>query len=154
MKRHIAGLQGEVGHEEDLLEGVFLVRVEGARYCWHPQKPFFFMRFGIIEPKELASRLISGRLYCTQKALWHLNWFLRDFGYDPDLLGREEVDERALLGLQGVIRTVRKTYARRSYLNLDSFAASGEWEAITVDRDGPALGEREGRSDDVQLHTD
>ena len=139
MKRHIAGLQGEARHEEDLLEGVFLVRVEGARYCWDPQKPFFSIRFGIIEPKEFASRSISGRIYCTPKALWRLNWFLRDFGYDSELLGREEVDEKALLGLRGVIRTVRKTFARRSYLNLDSFASSGEWEAISTDYVRPAL---------------
>ena len=54
MKRHIAGLHGEVRHEEDLLEGVFLVRIEGARYSWHPQKPFFWVRFQILEPKEFA----------------------------------------------------------------------------------------------------
>ena len=27
------------------------------------------------------------------KALWKLDWFLRDFGYDTELLGRDEVDE-------------------------------------------------------------
>jgi hypothetical protein len=154
MKRHIAGLQGEARSEDDLLEGVFLVRVGGARYCLHPQKPFFAIQFAILEPKEFGSRSISGRIYCTPKALWRLNWFLRDFGYDPDLLGREEVDEKALLGLRGVIRTVRKTYARRSYLNLDSFATSGEWEAISVDRRADALGKTEGSSDGLQLHTD
>jgi hypothetical protein len=94
VKRHIAGLQGEARHEGDLLEGVFLVRVDGARYCWHPQKPFFSIHFSILEPKELTSRAVAGRLYCTPKALWRLNWFLRDFGYDPDLFGREEVDEK------------------------------------------------------------
>jgi hypothetical protein len=154
MKRHIAGLQGEARHEGNLLEGVFLVRVDGARYCWHPQKPFFSIHLAILEPKELASRNISGRLYCTPKALWRLNWFLRDFGYDPDLFGREEVDEKVLLGLRGVVRTVRKTFARGSYLNLDSFAPSGEWEAISADRHPRALDQREGSSDDLQLHTD
>jgi hypothetical protein len=154
VKRHIPGLHGEARHQDDLLEGFFLVRVDGANYRWHPQKPFFSIRFAILEPKELHSRTISGRLYCTPKALWRLNWFLRDFGYDPDLLGREEVDEKALRGLQGVIRTVRKTYARRSFLNLDGFAPSGEWEAISIDGATRALGEPEGGSDDLQLHTD
>jgi len=134
MKRHIAGLNGESRYEQDLLEGVFLVRVEGARYCWHPQKPFFSVRFSIVEPREFASRSVSGRLYCTARALWRLNWFLRDFGYDADLLGRDEVDEKNLVGLCGVVRTVRKTFAGHSYLNLDSFAAAGEWEAISSDR--------------------
>jgi hypothetical protein len=154
MIRRIPGLHREAGHEESLLEGVFLVRVEGAHYRWHPQKPFFSIRFAILEPKEFVSRPISGGLYCTPKALWRLNWFLRDFGYDPDLLGREEVDEKALVGLQGVIRTVRKIYARRSYLNLDSFAASAEWEAISVGHQPRALGQNDRGSDDLQLHAD
>jgi hypothetical protein len=31
--------------------------------------------------------------------LWKLNWFLRDFGYDTALLGRDEVDEIQMTGL-------------------------------------------------------
>jgi hypothetical protein len=38
----------------------------------------------------------SSRLYCTPKALWKLNWFLRDFGYDNELLDRTEVDDKLL----------------------------------------------------------
>ena len=34
-----------------------------------------------------------------------LNWFLRDFGYDTDLLGRDEIDERALLGYAASYRS-------------------------------------------------
>lgn len=135
-------------------EGIFLVRVAGANYRWHPQKPFFSIRFDILEPKELQSRSISGRLYCTPKALWRLNWFLRDFGYDQELLGREEVDEKSLLGLRGVIRTTRKTFARRSFLNLDSFAPSGEWEAMSGHGRSAVSGYSERSSDDLQLHTD
>jgi hypothetical protein len=134
VKRHIAGLNGEARYEQDLLEGVFLVRVESASYRWHPQKPFFSIRFSILEPREFASRPVSGRLYSTAKALWRLNWFLRDFGYDTDLLGREEVDEKSMVGLRGIVRTVRKTFAGHAYLDLDSFAASAEWEAISSDR--------------------
>ena len=78
-------------------------------YRWHPQKPFYSIRFAVLEPKECHSRCISGRLSCTPKALWRLNWFLRDFGYDTDLLGRDEVDEKTVIGLSGVIRTSRKT---------------------------------------------
>ncbi len=80
MKRHIPGLHQGAPNGEDALEGLFLVRVERAFYRWHPQKPFFALRFGILEPKEFAGKMNSGRLYCTPKALWKLNWFLRDFG--------------------------------------------------------------------------
>jgi len=141
MKRHFPGLHSEPNHVDDSLEGIFLVRVDRAYYRWHPQKPFFVLRFAILEPKELASRKISGRLYCTQKSLWKLNWFLRDFGYDPDLLGRDEVDEKALLGLIGVLRTNRKSLAGRTFLNLDAFAPSSEWEFISQDaREGVVTG--------------
>ena len=95
MKRQFPGLHAEPVRADDVLEGVFLVRVDRAYYRWHPQKPFFVLSFAILEPKDFAARKISGRLYCTHKSLWKLNWFLRDFGYDPDLLGRDEVDEKA-----------------------------------------------------------
>lgn len=138
MKRQIAGLCAEAQH--DLPEGLFLVRVAAARYCWHPQKPFFSIRFAVLEPEEFESRSISGRFHCTPNALWKLNWFLRDFGYDPDLLGREEVDERSRLGLQGVVRTVRKNFGHRASLNLDSFALSGEWETLSTYLGSPICG--------------
>ncbi len=151
MKRHFPGLHSEPNSVGDSLEGIFLVRVERAYYRWQPQKPFFVLCFAILEPKEFASQKISGRLYCTQKSLWKLNWFLRDFGYDTDLLGRDEVDEKALLGLTGVVRTTRKTFAGRSFVNLEGFAPSTEWEFISKDaREGVVAG----GSNDLQLHAD
>jgi hypothetical protein len=132
MKRHILGLHGKAQNGDNNLEGLFLVRVERAFYRWHPQKPFYALRLGILEPKEHTGQSISGRLYCTPKALWKLRWFLRDFGYDTDLLGRDEVDEKALLGLRGVVRISRTTLNGRSFLNLDGFAPAGEWEELST----------------------
>ena len=143
MKRHIPGLRQAAHSEEDLLEGVFLVRVDRAFYRWHPQRPFFVLRLVVLEPKEHTGQIISGRLYCTPRALWRLNWFLRDFGYDTELLGREEVDEKALLGLQGIVRTSRTTLNGRSYLNFGGFAPASEWEEVsasTISADGRADG--------------
>ena len=153
MKRHIPGLHTESKNAEDYLEGVFLVRVDHVNYRWHPQKPCFLIRFAVLEPEGLRSRCISGRLYCTPKALWRLNWFLRDFGYDTDLLGRDEVDERALVGLNGVVRTSRKTLIGRSFLNLDGFAPASEWASLSVDG-GESTRSDKDDSDDLQLHTD
>ncbi|HXX19635.1 MAG TPA: hypothetical protein VEJ46_09550 [Candidatus Acidoferrum sp.] len=152
MKRQIPGLHRESRNAQDFLEGTFLVRVDHANYRWHPQKPFFSIRFAVLEPKQLSSRSISGRIYCTPKALWRLNWFLRDFACDPDLLGRDEVDEKALLGLTGIIRTSRRTLAGRSFLNLDGFAPETEWEQLSNDA-GAGTSAKEG-SDDLQLHAD
>ncbi len=53
-------------------------------------------------------------------------------GYDPDLLGRDEVDEKALLGLRGVVRVSHTTLNGRSFLNLEGFAPGGEWEELSV----------------------
>ena len=151
MKRHFPGLHAEPAQANEFLEGVFLVRVDRAYYRWHPQKPFFILSFTVLDPKDFASRKIAGRLYCTQKALWKLNWFLRDFGYDPDLLGRDEVDEKAFLGLTGIVRSTCKSFAGRSFLNLDAFAPSTEWEFISKDaREGVVAG----GSDDLQFHAD
>jgi len=130
MKRHIPGLYLNHRGVENKLEGLFLVRVDRARYRWHPQKPFVELRFAILEPKPFENRLFSGRLYCTERALWKLNWFLRDFGYDAQLLKDDQVDEKALLKLRGVIRTSHIALNGRSYQNLEAFAPEADWEAL------------------------
>ena len=132
MKRRIPGLHQQAQSSDDHLEGLFMVRVERAFYRWHPQKPFFALRLVVLEPKEHTGQAISGRLYCTPKALWKLNWFLRDFGYDADLLGRDEVDEKALVGLRGVVRISRTTLNGHTFLNLDGFAPVAEWEELSA----------------------
>ncbi len=132
MKRHLPGLHLESKNGESLLEGLFLVRVDSAFYRRHPQKPFFGLRFSVLEPKEQAGQSITGRLYCTSKALWKMNWFLRDFGYDNDLFTQDEVDEKALLGLKGVLRTARTIRGRHAFQNLEAFAPAGEWEEAAV----------------------
>jgi hypothetical protein len=131
MRRHIPGLHARDQDPESHLQGLFLVRVDGASHRWHPQKPFIALRFVIEEPKPFADQPFSGRLYCTERALWKLNWFLRDFGYDPELFSHDEVDEKALLNLRGVVRTSPITINGRSYQNLESFAAAGEWDELS-----------------------
>ena len=130
MKRQIPGLHREATNGDEILEGIFLARVERVFYRWHREKPFFVLRFVVLEPKEHQGHSLTGRLYCTPKALWKLNWFLRDFGYDPDLLGRDEVDEKALLGLRGILRVSRAVINERPFTNLDGFAPAEEWEEV------------------------
>jgi hypothetical protein len=112
---------------------LFLVRVEKASYRWHEQKPFLAIQFVVLEPPSFESRSLYGRLYCTRRALWKLDWFLRDFGYDAELLDRDQVDEKALLGLRGVIRTSHTTLYGRSYQNLDAFAPVEEWTPASAE---------------------
>lgn len=131
MRRRFVGLQ-ESASENEIGDGIFLVRVDKTEYRWHAQKPFYILRLSILEPQELAGRRISGRLYCTSKALWKLGWFLRDFLYDPDLLGSEEVDEKAVFGLRGVVKISHTTLNGRSLLNLDGFAPASQWEELSA----------------------
>jgi hypothetical protein len=130
MRRQIPGLHLNQQGVENRIEGLFLVRVERAHYRWHPQKPFVEIRFAILEPKPFDGRIFSGRLYCTERALWKLNRFLQDFGYDAQLLKDDQVDERALCNLRGVVRTSFTTMNGRAYQNLDAFAPEADWELL------------------------
>jgi hypothetical protein len=132
MKRHIPCLHCESHNSEEILEGVFLVRVDRVFYRWHPQRPFYVLRLAILEPQEHQGRSLNGRLYCTPKALWKLRWFLRDSGYNPDLMGRDEIDEKALLSLRGIVRISHATLNGRCFLNLGGFAPASERDELSV----------------------
>jgi hypothetical protein len=75
--------------------------------------------------------VLSSRLYCNPKALWKLNWFLRDFGYDTELLGRDEVEETQLVGLKGVVKISHIVFNGASLLRLDGFAPADRWEELS-----------------------
>jgi hypothetical protein len=132
MKRQITGLRAADGSAPDQIpDGVFLVKVQRARYQRQAQKPYYILALTILEPSRLAGQLISSRLYCSPKALWKLNWFLRDFGYDTELLGRDEVDETQLVGLNGVVKISHIVFNGTSLLRLDGFAPTGRWEELS-----------------------
>jgi len=57
--------------------------------------------------------------------------FLRDFGYDVELLGRDEVDERQLVGLQGVVKISHIVFNGASLNRFDGFAPAGRWEELS-----------------------
>jgi hypothetical protein len=133
MKRYISGLnQANASVAEGVPDGLFLVRVERGQHRWHGQKPYYLLRFVVLEPKVLSGRSITGRLYCTPKALWKLNWFLRDFGYDTELLGRDEIEDKNLVGLRGVVKITHSVVNGTSLLNLDGFASASKWEDLSV----------------------
>jgi hypothetical protein len=133
MKRYVSGLnRANASATEGLPNGLFLVRVERAQYRWHAQKPFYAFVFTVLEPKPLVDNRLIGRLYCTPKALWKLNWFLRDFGYDTELLGRDEIDDKNIVGLSGVVKITHSVVNGTSLLNLDGFAPRSQWEELSV----------------------
>ena len=131
MRRHIQGLhEADQSASGQVRDGLLLAQVARAQHRWDSRKPLYLLRFSILEPKELAGYSFTGRLYCTPKALWKLNWFLRDFGYDSDLLGRDEIDEKSLVGLRGMVKISRAVVNGTSLLNLDGFAPASQWEEL------------------------
>jgi hypothetical protein len=112
-------------------DGIYLVRVEKGQYRWHPRKPFYLLRLSVLEPHAVAGQFISGRLYCAERVLWKLGWFLRDFGYDTELLGRDEVDEKAIVGLRGVVKVNQTVVHGTSLLNFDGFAPASQWPELS-----------------------
>jgi hypothetical protein len=133
MKRQLPGL-ADVARDSrpELPDGIFLVRVDRAQFRWHAQRPFYVLRLSIVEPKEFVGFPIVGRLYCTQKAMWKLGWFLRDFLYDPELMAHEQIDEKALPGLRGVVKISRTVVNGISLVNLDGFAPASQWEELSA----------------------
>ena len=130
MKRRFPGLSQSAQPQDEVPDGLYLVRVESFRYRWDKTKSCYAVRFVIDEPKPFAGRVLSGRLYSTERALWKLGWFLRDFGYDTELLGRDELDEKQILGLTGVIKLSHTRLNGRTFLNFDGFAPAGRWEEL------------------------
>jgi hypothetical protein len=133
VKRRVQGLHdADRSAADSISNGLFLVRVDRAQYRWQGQKPYYLLRFAVLEPKQAAGRWITGRVYCTPKALWKLSWFLHDFGYDTELLGRDEIDEKALVGLRGVVKISHSVMNGTSLLNLDGFAQASQWEDLSA----------------------
>jgi hypothetical protein len=126
MKRRLPGLHRTV-ESDSLPDGVYLARVEQVRYGWNAHKLFYEVRLQVIEPKPFAGHSLASRLYCTPKALWKLSWFLRDFGYDSELFRRDELDEKALVGLIGVVQISHVVIHGTSLLNLEAFAPRAQW---------------------------
>ena len=132
MKRQIAGLHAADRSAADRVpDGLFLVRVQKVQFRRQAQKLYYVLTLPVLEPSRFADHVISSRLYCSPKALWKLNWFLRDFGYDVELLGRDEVDEAQLNGLTGVVKISHVVLNGTSLLRLDGFAPASRWEELS-----------------------
>jgi hypothetical protein len=132
VKRQISGLHtADRCSADQIPDGVFLVRLQRIRFQRQAQKPYYTLALAILEPCRFAGHILSSRLYCTQKALWKMNWFLRDFGYDTELLGRDEVDETQLVGLKGVVKISHIVLNSASLIRLDGFAPADRWEELS-----------------------
>ena len=126
MRRQLQGLSRSAT-QGDVADGLYLVRVLRAHYRWHKQKPFYELSFYVLEPQPLFGCAITARLSCASKSLWKFAWFLRDFRYSWELLEQDEIDIRALFGLQGVIQVWHEIANGRSEVILKAFAPAEDW---------------------------
>lgn len=132
MKRQITGLHSADRSAVDLTpDGVFLVRVQRVQFRRYVPKPYYIVDLSVVEPRRFAGNVLSSRIYCKPKALWKLSWFLRDFGYDSELLDRDEVDEHRLMGLQGVVKVSHVIYDGIPLVRFDGFAPASRWEELS-----------------------
>ena len=132
MKRQITGLRSADRSADGLTpDGVFLVRVQRVQFRPYAPKQYYAVALTVIEPHRFANHILSSRLYCSPKALWKLNWFLRDFGYDAELLDRDEVDERQLVDLRGVVKVSHVVYDGIPLVRFDGFAPASRWEELS-----------------------
>jgi hypothetical protein len=132
MRRQIDGL-----HEADrcaadqVPDGIFLASVQRISFRREARKNYYTVRLVILEPSRFSGHVISSRLYCNPKALWKLNWFLRDFGYDMESMERDELEERQVLGLEGVVKISNVVYDGMRLLRFDGFAPASRWEELS-----------------------
>jgi hypothetical protein len=113
-------------------DGIFLVRIDRVRYCWHARKPSYELRLSILEPLRFAGRSLVSRLDCTPKAMWKLGWFLRDFIYDAELLDRGEIEEHALRGLTGIAKISHSLVNGMHRVRLEGFASASQWKQRSI----------------------
>ena len=113
-----------------LVEGLYRARVVRFEPAGHAAKPCRTASFLILEPAAFVGRHVRTRLYCHDRALWKLRWFLSDFGYDAELLAAEELDDRRVVGLEGVIRLAYWGTDGSRRLDVEGFAPTERWAGL------------------------
>jgi hypothetical protein len=130
MRTHIQGLN-QLSERKPLVEGLYKARVVKFEPAGHAAKPCRMATFSILEPSPFSGRHVKTRLYCHDRALWKLRWFLSDFGYDAELMAAEELDDRRVVGLEGVIRLSYWGLNGNRRLDVQGFAKLERWADLS-----------------------
>lgn len=126
MRTKIQGLS-QLSERIPPVEGLYRARVVRFEPAGHAAKPCRAATFLTLDPPQYAGRHVRTRLYCHERALWKLRWFLSDFGYDTDLLAAEELDDRCVVGVEGVIRLAYWGTDGHRRLDVQGFAPAERW---------------------------
>jgi hypothetical protein len=130
MRTRIQGLS-QSSERKPLVEGLYRARVVRFEPAGHAAKPCRTATFLILEPAAYSGRYVRTRLYCHERALWKLRWFLSDFGYDAELMAAEELDDRRVVGLEGVIRLAYWGTDGHRRLDVQGFAPADRWPEVS-----------------------
>jgi hypothetical protein len=131
MRTKIQGLS-QVTEQNPLVEGSYRARVVRFGPAGHAAKPCLAATFLILEPAWFAGRYVRTRLYCHDRALWKLRWLLHDFNYDAELPGADELDDRRVVGREGVIRLAYWGNNGHRRLDVQGFGPSERWGDLSV----------------------
>lgn len=126
MRIKIQGLS-QPNERSPLVEGLYRARVVRFEPAGHAANPCRVANFLILAPEKFAGRHVRTRLYCHERALWKLRWFLSDFGYDSELFASEELDDRRVIGLAGVIRLAYWGTDGHRRSDVQGFAPAVRW---------------------------
>ena len=129
MRVKIQGLSQE-SQKVPLIEGLYRARVVRFEPAGHAAKPCRSATFLILDPPPYVGRYVRTRLYCHDRALWKLRWLLGDFGYDTELMAAEELDDRRVVGLEGVIRLAYWGMNGHRRLDVQGFAPTDRWAEL------------------------
>lgn len=127
---HVEGLNQE-DKRKPLVEGPYRARVVRCETPGHAARPCRAVTFLILEPALYAGQYVKTRLYCHERALWKLRWFLTDFGYDRELMAGEVLDDRQVVGLEGVIRLAYWGSDGHRRLDVQGFARAERWAELS-----------------------
>jgi hypothetical protein len=132
MKRRVQDLShASAPAEGEIPDGIFLVRVHCAKYCWDASKPYYLIRFSIQQPKRILFTVDHWPdLLHTQSPL-ETELVLADFGYDTELLSHDEIEDKRLIGRTGVVKISHVVRNGTSLLNLEAFAPAGQWNELS-----------------------
>jgi len=136
MRTKIQGLS-QATEPNPLVEGLYRARVIRFGPAGHAAKPCRAATFLILDPAPYAGRYVRTRLYCHDRALWKLRWFLNDFNYDAELLAGDELDDRHVVGLEGVIRLAYWGNDGRRRSDVQGFAPRERWGDVSVPQPPP-----------------
>ena len=136
MRRYFESLRpADVSALHSVPDGLFLGSSGSSESSLAQAKALLRDPLGRTQAQASDRVILTGRLYCTPKAMWKLIWFLRDFGYDQELLGKNEIEDERLVDLWGVVRLSEATVHGIAVLNFDGFAPASRWEELSIFND-------------------